>query len=123
MVLNTALCGIFILAVWLPSHSNAPIIVFSILYGFVSGCTLSIIPAMVASISDIRQLGARVGSLYAVSSVGALIGSPIGGAIVNRQDGGFSGLVTFSGVALLVGMAFAAASRQALVGKNIMAKV
>jgi MFS family permease len=123
MVLNTALCGIFVLAVWLPSHSNGPIIAFSILYGFVSGCTLSIIPAMVASISDIRQLGARVGSLYAVSSTGALIGSPIGGAIVNRQHGGFSGLVTFSGVALLVGMAFAAASRQALVGKNVMAKV
>jgi MFS family permease len=123
MILNTALCGIFVLAVWLPSHSNAPIIVFSILYGFVSGCTLSIIPAMVASISDIRQLGVRAGSLYAVSAVGALVGSPIGGAIVNRQGGGFTGLAAFSGVALLVGMALAAASRQALVGKNILAKV
>jgi MFS family permease len=122
MILNTALCGIFVLAVWLPSHSNAPIIVFSILYGFVSGCTLSIIPAMVASISDIRKLGARVGSLYAMSAVGALIGSPIGGAIVNRQNGGFSGLVTFSGVALLIGTGFAAASRQALVGKKLIAK-
>lgn len=78
---------------------------------------------MVASISDIRKLGARAGSLYAMSAVGALVGSPIGGAIVNRQNGGFSGLITFSGVALLIGMAFAAASRQALVGKNIMAKV
>jgi MFS family permease len=123
MILNTALCGIFVLAVWLPSHSNATIIVFSILYGFVSGCTFSIIPAMVASISDIRKLGARTGTLYAMSAVGALIGSPIGGAIVNRQGGGFSGLATFSGVALLIGLAFAAASRQALVGKNTMAKV
>jgi MFS family permease len=123
MIFNTALCGIFVLAVWLPSHSNAPIIIFSILYGFVSGCTLSIIPAMVASISDIRKLGARAGSLYAISAIGALIGSPIGGAIMKRQNGDFSGLIIFSGVALLVGMAFAAASRQALVGKNIIVKV
>lgn len=77
---------------------------------------------MVASISDIRKLGARVGSLYAVSAFGALIGSPIGGAIVNKQNGGFSGLVIFSGVALLIGTAFAAASRHVLVDKKLIAK-
>jgi MFS family permease len=123
MIINTFFCGIFVLAVWLPSHSNAPIILFSILYGFASGCTFSIIPAMVASISDIRKLGTRVGSLYAVSAVGALIGSPIAGAIVIKQGSGFEGLIIFSGVGLLIGTGLAVASRQALVGGKLITKV
>ncbi|KAH5760898.1 hypothetical protein HBI16_185250 [Parastagonospora nodorum] len=123
MILNTFFCGVFVLAVWLPSHSNAPVIMFSILYGFVSGCTFSIIPAMVASISDVRKLGARVGCLYAVSAVGALIGSPTAGVIINRQNGGYQGLIIFSGIGLLVGTGLAVASRQALVGRKLVAKV
>ncbi|KAL7940871.1 monocarboxylate permease-like protein [Trichoderma barbatum] len=83
MILLTVLCGIVTLAIWLPAASNAPLIVYGALYGFASGCFLSIIPAMMASISDARKLGTRNGSLYAVASVGVLIGSPIGGAIVN----------------------------------------
>lgn len=123
MILHTLLGGIFVLAVWLPAQSNAPLIVFGVLYGYVSGCTFSIIPAMVASISDVRKLGARSGSLYAVSAVGALIGSPIAGAIVNSQNGGYSGLIIFSGVILLVGTTAAILSRYSIVGLRLIVKV
>ncbi len=123
MIVLTFLGGIFNFAVWLPADSNAPRIVFAVLYGFTSGCTFSIIPAMVASISDVRKLGVRTGSLYAVSAIGVLVGSPIGGAIVNRQHGGYSGLIIFSGLSILLGTAFAVWSRQALVGRKIYAKV
>jgi MFS family permease len=81
MIILAGFSAIVTLALWLPAAANAPLIVFAILYGFASGCTLSIIPAMVAKLGKINQLGARSGALYAFSSVGVLVGSPIGGAI------------------------------------------
>ena len=123
MIVCAAFSGIVSLALWLPASSNAPIIVFACMYGFGSGCILSIIPAMVAQISDIRQLGVRSGALYVLSSVGVLVGSPIAGAIVNHQNGSFSGLVIFCGVMLLVGTFFAILSRHSQVGFKLISKV
>ncbi|KAL7623746.1 hypothetical protein AAE478_005299 [Parahypoxylon ruwenzoriense] len=100
-IVFTLFSGFISLALWLPAASTAPIIVFAVLYGFASGLTLAIIPALVASISDVHKLGLRVGTLYAFSSFGALFGSPIAGAIVTAQNGGYSGLKIFCGVALI----------------------
>jgi MFS family permease len=123
MIILTLLGSIFTLTVWLPSASNASTIAYAVLYGFTSGCTLSILPAMVASFSDVTKLGTRSGALYAVSAFGALIGSPIAGAIVKTQNGRYQGLIVLSGVALLIGTGFAVGARQALVGRKIFVKV
>jgi MFS family permease len=123
MIIFAVFSGIVNLALWLPARSNAPIIVFACLYGFASGCILSIIPAMVAQISDIRQLGVRNGALYVLSSIGVLVGSPIAGAIVNDQHGQFSGLIIFCGVMLLVATCFAMLSRHSQVGFKLIVKV
>ncbi|KAM0550202.1 hypothetical protein ACHAPJ_009050 [Fusarium lateritium] len=124
MIPMTLLGGIFTLAVWLPASSSALVIVYAVLYGFTSGCTLSIVPAMVASISDVRSIGTRNGSLYAVAAVGALIGSPIAGAIVSDQGGDeFSGLIVFCGVSILLGGVLAGMSRHAIVGFEWRKKV
>jgi MFS family permease len=123
MIVHTLLCAIFTLGLWLPATSNAPLIAYAILFGFTSGCIYSIIPAMVASFSDPRKIGVRSGSMYVLSALGALVGSPIGGAIVSTQDGAYSGLIVFAGVGLLVGAGFAVAARQALVGGKLYAKV
>ncbi|OAQ82558.1 monocarboxylate permease-like protein [Purpureocillium lilacinum] len=123
MILLTILSGISILAVWLPAHSNAPLIVFAAIYGFTSGCTLSIIPAMVASMSDASKLGTRNGSLYGFAAIGVLVGSPIGGAITNAQDGKFSGLIVFCGICLLLGAGVTIMSRHALIGSVLRKKV
>jgi MFS family permease len=123
MIVISTFGGIMTLALWLPAAANAPIIIYAIMYGFASGCTLSIIPAMVAKLGNIKQLGARSGALYAFSSIGVLVGSPIGGAIQNSQNGSYSGLIIFTGVTLLVGTFFAVLSRAAQVGFKIKVKV
>ncbi|KAI0469621.1 major facilitator superfamily domain-containing protein [Xylaria cf. heliscus] len=114
-IIFTLFSGIISLALWLPAAGTAPIVVFAILYGFASGLTLAIIPALVASISDIQKLGFRVGTLYAFSSFGTLFGSPIAGAIVSAQHGGYSGLKIFCGLSLLTGSIFMIISRITLV--------
>ena len=123
MIILAGFSATVTLALWLPAAANSPLIVFAILYGFASGCTLSIIPAMVAKLGKINQLGARSGALYAFSSVGVLVGSPIGGAIQNAQTGAYNGLIIFTGVALLIGTGFAVLSRAALVGWKLGVKV
>jgi MFS family permease len=123
MIIFTAFAGIISLTIWLTASENAPIIVFAALYGLASGCTLSIIPAMVATLSDVRKLGTRNGALYAFTSVGVLVGSPIAGAIVNAQNGGFSGLKIFCGITIIVGAVFAVASRATQVGFRVKVKI
>ncbi|KAI2616187.1 major facilitator superfamily domain-containing protein [Hypomontagnella submonticulosa] len=121
-IVFTVFSGVISLALWLPAASVAPLVVFASLYGFASGLTLSIIPALVASISDIHKLGFRVGTLYAFSSFGTLFGSPIAGAIVTSQGGGYSGLKIFCGVTLIAGGVFILFSRIKLVGPGLLVK-
>ncbi|KIV98671.1 uncharacterized protein PV09_09552 [Verruconis gallopava] len=128
MILLTTLGAISNLTLWLPSttlaagSTNALIIVFTVLYGFASGCYFSILPATVAQISDVRKLGVRTGSLYVVASTGVLFGSPIAGVIASGRGNGFLGLTLFSGLTLLVAVGFVMLSRFKQVGFKLLVK-
>jgi MFS family permease len=111
-----AACAILVLALWLPSRSNAPTIVFSILYGFASGAFVSIVPALVAQISDIRQIGVRTGTMFAIVSIAALIGNPIGGALLGQDQGYYTYLQIFSGVSMALGTAITVLSKASVKG-------
>lgn len=89
MILTTGFSAIIVLALWLPAHGNAPIIVFSALYGFSSGAFVSLGPALIAQISPIREIGVRTGTFFACIAIAGLCGNPIGGALVGQDDGGF----------------------------------
>ncbi|KAJ4357132.1 uncharacterized protein N0V89_001707 [Didymosphaeria variabile] len=130
MILLTGFSAATCLALWLPStvmasgHTNALIIVFAIFYGFASGCVFSIVPALIARISpDVRKLGVRVGSLYAVSATGVLIGSPIAGVIAAGHGNGLLGLTLFAGLFLIAGTILVVFSRVKQTGLRLMVKV
>lgn len=90
--------GVITLALWLPATGNAPIILFAALFGFGSGAFVSLLPSMLAQISDVRQIGVRTGTVFAIISIAALISNPIGGAIITRWHGSYTGLQIFAGV-------------------------
>lgn len=102
MIIITFISALFCLAVWIPVNNTAGILVFTIIFGFSSGGFISLGPTLIAQISDIRQIGTRVGTAFAVQSFGALTGSPIGGAIVNAQGGKYIGLQLFCGIAMML---------------------
>lgn len=129
MSLLTGFGAVMILTFWLSSsvmssgNTNAMIIVFTILYGFASGCIFSVVPALIAKISpDLTKLGVRVGSLYALAATGVLIGSPIAGVIASGDGNGFLGLTLFSGILLMVGTIFVILSRVKQTGLQLMVK-
>lgn len=116
--------AIIVLALWLPARANAPIIVFAALYGFGSGAFVSLAPALIAQISDVRQIGVRTGTLFAIVSVAALVGNPIGGALVTSSGpDAFTHLQIFAGVTLFAGAVVIGVARWALVRSRLLVKV
>lgn len=125
MIGVTLLSSIVTLAVWIPARSSpAAIVVFTALFGFASGGFISLITALIAQVSDIRQIGVRTGTGMAFMSFGALTGSPIAGAIVQSQGGGYLGLQLFCGLCMLTSVVIFAVARARLVGfGNLAVKV
>lgn len=116
MIIITFISALFCLVVWIPVKDTAGILVFAIIFGFSSGGYISLAPTLIAQISDIRQIGTRVGLAFAIQSFGALTGSPIGGAIVSAQKGDYLGLQLFCGLAMLIGVVAICVARYIQVG-------
>ncbi|EXJ77103.1 hypothetical protein A1O3_10261 [Capronia epimyces CBS 606.96] len=123
MTVFCTLTTIFILALWIPAKSNAGQIVFAPLFGFSSGAAIGLTPALIAEISPIREIGVRTGVVFAAGSIGALTGSPIGGALISRDHGGFLYLQLFSGCTCAVGCVLFLVSRLYIGGPSLMKKV
>jgi MFS family permease len=116
MIATTLLTVITVLALWIPGHGNAAIIAFAAFYGFFSGAFVSLGPAVVAQISEIKQIGVRNGTVYAFVSLAALTGNPIAGVLITRDHGKFLYLQIFCGISMAVGCLAFFASRTAKVG-------
>ena len=108
MAFTSLICSVLVLALWLPSQSNAAIISFAALYGFFSGAYLSLGPSLIAQLSSIEQIGVRTGTLYFFVAVAVLLGNPIGGALVANDAAGsaFTSMQIFSGCIMALGTAF-----------------
>lgn len=116
MIFISLLSGVITLALWIPGTSAAALIVYGIIFGFSSGGFISLGPACIAQISDIREIGSRTGTAFLVFSFGSLTGSPIGGALVSAMGGSYLGLQLFAGLAMTVSVVFFAAARYTQAG-------
>jgi MFS family permease len=122
---SAMLTGASMLCLWLPFNyhsSHAGIIVFGLVYGFVSGAVVSLLLPCVAKFGELETLGRRFGTFQMVISVryvfdilpntanlanfinSCLTGLPIMGGILTRQSGtDFAGLQIFAAVIALIG--------------------
>ncbi|EIT76793.1 monocarboxylate transporter [Aspergillus flavus] len=124
MMLTSLFSVIIVLALWLPSRSNAPAIVFTSLYGFSSGAAVSLAPALVAQISDLREIGVRSGTYFCIVSFAALTGMPIAGALLpDPLHGSYLKLEIFCGVVMFGGVVFYILAKGRISGWGLMHKV
>ncbi|KND86199.1 putative transporter MCH4 [Tolypocladium ophioglossoides CBS 100239] len=107
----TLVSALSCLTIWIPAKGTPGIVAFAILFGFSSGGYISLCPSIVAQISDIGEIGTRVGIAFAIQALGALIGSPIGGAIDSKQGGNFTGMQIFCGCSMLASTCLFVAAR------------
>lgn len=128
MIAMCALSAIAILVLWLPGTLLAPgsaaiYVVFVLLYGFASGAFVGMVPALLSQISaDVTKIGVRQGVLFTCLSIASLTGSPIAGAILNRQHGTYWGLQVFAGAMMVGSVFFFTAARVVLAGASPAAK-
>ena len=88
-------------------------------YGFISSAVLSVFPAVCASLTPVDKLqkaGVRLGMVMTCISVSVLIGPPIGGALIQADNGNYLGAQVFFGSVLMVALGFLLALRVARVG-------
>lgn len=97
------LAGILVWS-WLRITSFGSFVAFCIFWGLFSG-PMAVLPiTAVADLSpSLNVVGARMGMMSAVSSIGILIGSPIAGAISDPKRGDFLGGQVYSGTCLFAG--------------------
>ncbi|PVH95771.1 MFS general substrate transporter [Periconia macrospinosa] len=85
---------------WVAIGSTSGIITLSALYGFFSGGFVSLVPVVMMTITtDFSEFGTRLGMCFALESIALLIGTPVGGAILN-STGSYLGVQLFCGSCL-----------------------
>lgn len=116
-LMSAVLCTCFISAT-----STAGITVLMAFYGFFSGSFVSLPPSIIVALSmDARdKIGTRLGQSFGIVAIGLLIGTPIGGAILDK--GGFTALWAYGGAMLFASAAFLIAARVSWVGWAILKK-
>ncbi|TFK48836.1 MFS general substrate transporter [Heliocybe sulcata] len=122
LVPSALLSGVMCLAVWLNAHTREGIIAFAFLYGFFSGAFISGINPCVAQISEMREVGTRMGTLYTLVSLPSLFGGPAAGALLARANGSYTPMIILSGTLLIAGSLIIFFSRLK-VNNRLLAKV
>jgi MFS family permease len=123
MIAMAIITTVLVLAMWIPASTNAGIITFAALFGFTSGTIISMAPALVAQISDVRRIGVRTGTIFTIMSIAVLISNPIAGALVVQGHGGYVKLQVFAGSMMAGGSIFLILTRINLTGFNLRVKV
>lgn len=107
---------------WIAIESTAGIIVFGVIYGFVSGSFVSLGGPVVFNLTDdLQTVGTFLGMITGVCGLGLLVGNPIAGAILDR--GGWVGLQAWAGSLLLAAAMILLGARMARFGTGFWKKV
>ena len=123
MLIPTALTTGIIALCWIGIHNTGGLIVYAILYGFLSGGFVSLPSVALTSLTpDLSRLGTRMGMCSVICSLGSLCGTPISGAILDGT-GGWVGVALFSGMTLLTTGVLFLFTRWARAGMKLKVKV
>lgn len=87
---------------WIAVDSLAGTVVLVILYGFISGGFVTMPVVVIASMTkDMSSYGTRLGMSLVIVAVALLIGTPIGGAIINDSND-YLGVQVYCGTCLAI---------------------
>ncbi|KAL0960544.1 hypothetical protein HGRIS_005582 [Hohenbuehelia grisea] len=103
LVPSAFLSGLSCLVFWFFAKGIVSVMLFAATYGFLSGAFISLINPCVAQISDIREIGTRIGMLYTMISFPSLVGGPIAGVLLVKSHGSYDSMIAFSGATVVVG--------------------
>lgn len=112
--------GVFIFA-WIAVKSQSALIGTAFFIGLFNGSIQAVVPGTVAFLcTDLSKLGTNIGMTLFAAGLGMLIGTPVSGAILDKQttaDGAnFTGALAFSGAMAVFGSLLLCVGRVVKVG-------
>ena len=122
---NTIIPSIFLTAVflfiWISATSHTAIIVVACFYGFFSGAVQGLYnPVIWRFPGDDGKTRLRVAFVFLWISIATLTGTPIGGALIKRDNGRYLGAQLFAAMTVLAGGCMMLAARYAKAGWRLV---
>lgn len=112
MVVSILLCLVAVMGLWLPDAlAESPpslllVIVFVVLFGFVSGSNTSLIPVCIGQLCKTQDYGRYYASAYTIVSFGCLTSIPIAASVLDATGGrgrrGYWAVILFAGLSYVV---------------------
>jgi MFS family permease len=120
LILSITFCVATCFGLWLPAgESTIMIIVFAIIFGFVSGSNLSLSPVCVGQMCKTENYGRYFATCWMVVAFGTLTGLPIAGQILTACEGKYWGVIIFAGLSYVAAGICLIAARVLAVGWKI----
>jgi predicted MFS family arabinose efflux permease len=93
-----------LLFVWISIKTTTSMYIFAAVYGLFAAALQGLFPATMADLTiDPKKTGTRLGMGFAISSFGVLIGSPVGGALIEHNNGDYLYAQVFAGSCVVLG--------------------
>jgi MFS family permease len=112
-------CNIILIFSWLTVKSLTGFYVWTVFFGMFAAGWQSLFPTAVGSLAnDLSKSGIRLGMAFSTISFAALVGGPIGGAILQADGGKYTGSIIWASVSTTIGVCFVLAARVTKHGWN-----
>jgi predicted MFS family arabinose efflux permease len=97
---------------WVAVKTRDGLWAFAAFFGLFAAGIQSLFPACLASLTpDLQKRGSRMGMGFAVAGIASLTGTPLGGVLVQDDEGGFLYAQMWAGASLITAAIMLAASR------------
>ena len=99
---------------WMAVSSLSGFTAFVILYGICANAVQTLFPSTLSSLTtDLTKMGTRIGMVFSIGSIACLTGTPIAGALISLDDGGYRFAQIFAGTTVVLGAGILLAARLA----------
>jgi MCP family monocarboxylic acid transporter-like MFS transporter 10 len=95
MIPTTLIAGVLTL-IWPFTRGTAALFTLAVIYGASSGAVVPLMGAPIMALGSSADVGRRTGMYFTITSLGALAGPPISGAIIHAT-GGYTPVGIFAG--------------------------
>jgi predicted MFS family arabinose efflux permease len=112
-------CNIILGFSWLAVNSLTGFYIWTVFFGIVAAGWQSLFPTAIGSLgTDLSKSGTRLGMAFSTISFAALVGGPIGGAILQVDDRRYTGSIIWAALSTTIGVCFVLAARVTKYGWN-----
>lgn len=122
MILTSLPCSLSILILWPNANSTNALIQFAVLFGLLSGTAHSLTAVCISQLCTTEEYAGVYGTAYYFVSLSYLMGIPVAGMVLDKQQKNFNGLILYCGFMYLASTLVFVAARVISVGWRPRAK-